>query len=71
MRADVAAVLAFDVDATLRAAREAEAKRIPEDRERAELALECARFEAAEFLIDGGSPEEARFAAAWLLRRAA
>ncbi len=71
MRAGVAAVLAFDVDATLRAAREAEAKRIPEDRERAEFGLDRARLEAAEFLVDGGSPADARLAAAWLLRRAA
>lgn len=71
MRADVAAVLAFDVDAAIRAAREADAKRTPEDRERAELALERARLEAAEFLVDGGSPADARLAAAWILGRVA
>ena len=71
MRAGVAAVLAFDVSATLRAAREAGTTRTPEDLERAALALERARLEAAEFLVDGGSPADARLAAAWLLRRVA
>lgn len=71
MTAETEALLAFDVDEALRAALEADAKRTPEDRERAELALERARLEAAEFLIDGGSPADARLAASWLLVRAA
>jgi len=71
MRPETEALLAFDVGDALRAAREADAKRTPEDRERAERALERARLEAAEFLVDCGSPADARLAAAWLLGRAA
>lgn len=61
----------FDVDELLRLAREADARRTPADRRRAAAALERARFEAAEFLVDCGNPAEARLAAGWLLRRVA
>lgn len=71
MTPETEAVLAFDVGAAIRAAQEADERRPPEDRERAELATDRARFEAAEFLIDGGSPADARLAAKWLLGRAA
>jgi hypothetical protein len=68
---ETTALLAFDVNEVLRLAREADARRTPADRSRAADALERARFEAAEFLVDRGNPAGARFAAGWLLRRVA
>ena len=65
------AILDFDVDEVLRLGREADVKRTPADRKRAADALERARFEAAEFLVDRGNPAEARLAAGWVLRRVA
>lgn len=67
----LAEVLAFDVSAVLREARASDSRRTPEERERFALAIDRARFEAAEFLVDGGSPADALLAASWLLRRAA
>lgn len=67
----LAAVLAFDVDAVREEAR-LHALRMPlEERTRAALAVGRARFEAAEFLVDRGSPTDARLAARWLLGMAA
>jgi hypothetical protein len=71
MTPGTAALVAFDVPAAIREAQDRESSRTPEDRERAALAIARARFEAAEFLVDGGSPADARLAARWLLARAA
>lgn len=71
MTPEAESLVSLDVDELLRLAREADARRTPEDRKRADDALERARFEAAEFLVDGGSPSDARLAARWLLGRAA
>jgi hypothetical protein len=65
------AIVGLDVDAVLRVARDADARRTPADRKRAAEALERARFEAAESFVDRGSPADARLAARWLLGRAA
>ena len=71
MTPETTALLSFDVDEALAAARDADARRTPDERKRAAEALERARFEAAEFLVDRGNPAEARLAAGWLLRRGA
>ena len=71
MTPETESLVSLDVDELLRLAREADARRTPADRSRAADALERARFEAAEFLVDRGNPAEARLAAGWLLRRVA
>ena len=71
MTPETESLVSLDVDELLRLAREADARRTPADRSRAAVALERARFEAAEFLVDRGNPAEARLAAGWLLRRVA
>ncbi len=71
MTPETESLVSLDVDELLRLAREADARRTPADRSRAADALERARFEAAEFLVDRGNPADARFAAGWLLRRVA
>ena len=59
------AILDFDVDEVLRLGREADVKRTPADRKRAADALERARFEAAEFLVDRGNPAERTSLTIW------
>lgn len=63
--------ISFDLEAALDAARDRAAERSAGEREDAAAAIERARIEAAEFLVDRGSASDARLAAAWLLSRVA
>lgn len=62
---------ASDLEAALDAAQERAAAMSSAEREDAAAAIDRARVEAAEFLVDRGSASDARLAAAWLLSRVA
>ena len=57
------AILDLDVDELLRVAREAGARRTPEERARHRAALGRARIEAARYLLAHGTPADRRLAA--------
>ena len=57
------ALLAFDVDAVLRAAQAATARRTPEECARHRAGIAAARIEAARYLLAHGSPSDRRLAA--------
>lgn len=57
------ALLELDVDELLRVAREAGARRTPEQRERHRVARERARLDAARFLLKHGDAADRRLAA--------
>ena len=63
MTPETAAIVAFDVDEVLADVRASEAKRTPEEKERAALAIDRARFEAARFLLANGTPGDRQIAA--------